>query len=35
MLNLYINRAGSNLSPIRRRMLERAKSELRRVFHRE
>jgi hypothetical protein len=35
MLNLYINRAGSNLSPTRRRVLERAKSELRRAFHRE
>jgi hypothetical protein len=35
MLNLYINRAGSNLSSTRRRVLERAKSELRRAFHRE
>jgi len=35
MLNLYINRAGTNLSPARRRVLERAKAELRRAFHRE
>jgi uncharacterized protein DUF3175 len=35
MLNLYINRAGANLSPARRRVLERAKVELRRAFHRE
>jgi hypothetical protein len=35
MLNFYINRAGSNLSPSRRRVLERAKDELRDVFHRE
>lgn len=35
MLNLYINRAGANLSPARRRVLERAKAELRRAFHRE
>jgi uncharacterized protein DUF3175 len=34
MLNFYINRAGSNLSPTRRRVLERAKDELRDVFHR-
>lgn len=35
MLNLYINRAGKNLSAERRRTLARAKVELRRVFHRE
>jgi hypothetical protein len=35
MLNLYINRAGKNLSPERRRVLERAKGELRKVFRRE
>lgn len=35
MLNLYINRAGKKLSPERRRTLDRAKTELRRVFHRE
>jgi hypothetical protein len=34
MLNLYINRAGRNLSPTRRRVLERAKEELRRAFGR-
>ncbi len=34
MLNFYINRGGSNLSPSRRRVLERAKDELRDVFHR-
>jgi hypothetical protein len=34
MLNFEINRAGRNLSPERRRTLERAKSELRRQFHR-
>jgi hypothetical protein len=35
MLNLYINRAGKNLTPERRRTLERAKGELRKVFRRE
>jgi hypothetical protein len=35
MLNLYINRAGKNLTPARRRVLERAKAELRKVFRRE
>jgi Protein of unknown function (DUF3175) len=35
MLNLYINRAGKKLSPTRRRTLERSKTELRKVFHRE
>jgi len=35
MLNFYINRAGKNLSPERRRALTRAKDELRAVFHRE
>jgi hypothetical protein len=34
MLVFYMNRAGSNLSPERRRTLERAKSELRVVFDR-
>jgi hypothetical protein len=34
MLTFYINRGGSNLSPSRRRVLERAKDELRDVFHR-
>ena|SRR5438045_1503696 len=35
MLNLYINRAGKNLTPTRKRTLERAKGELRKVFRRE
>lgn len=34
MLNFYINRAGRNLSAKRRRILERAKSELRITFGR-
>ena len=34
MLTFYINRAGSNLTPARRRVLERAKRELRRLFGR-
>lgn len=33
MLNFYINRAGKNLKPERKKILERAKIELRRVFH--
>src|SRR5439155_16295808 len=32
MLNFYINRAGKNLPPIQKRILERAKDELRGVF---
>ncbi|HUX67882.1 MAG TPA: DUF3175 domain-containing protein [Terriglobales bacterium] len=32
MLNFYINRAGKNLSRERRRVLEAAKGELRRLF---
>ena len=35
MLTFYINRAGSNLSEPRRRLLEQAKASLRRLFHRE
>jgi hypothetical protein len=35
MLNFYINRAGRKLDPTRKRVLEEAKRELRRVFHRE
>jgi hypothetical protein len=35
MLTFYINRAGKNLSATRRKKLERAKDELRKVFHRE
>jgi len=34
MLNLYINRAGRNLSARQRRVLERAKGELRLAFGR-
>lgn len=34
MLNFYINRAGRNLGPERRRILERAKDELRTAFGR-
>jgi hypothetical protein len=34
MLNFYINRAGRNLSSERRRILERAKRELRIAFRR-
>jgi hypothetical protein len=35
MLNFYVNRAGGNLPEARRRVLMRAKDELRKVFHRE
>jgi Protein of unknown function (DUF3175) len=35
MLNFYINRGGANLSARRKGVLQRAKGELRRVFHRE
>jgi len=34
MLTFYINRAGRNLDPSRRRTLERAKQELRRLYGR-
>jgi hypothetical protein len=34
MLNFYINRAGRNLGPTQRRVLDRAKAELRREFGR-
>ena len=34
MLTFYINRAGSGLGAGQRRVLERAKDELRKVFHR-
>jgi hypothetical protein len=34
MLSFYINRAGANLSPARRRILTRAKGELRKQFGR-
>ena len=32
MLNFYINRAGKNLKPTRKRILEQAKVELRKLF---
>jgi len=35
MLNFYINRAGRNLPASRKRTLNRAKVELRQLFHRE
>jgi hypothetical protein len=35
MLNFYINRAGKNLPQSRKRVLERAKNELRDVFGRK
>lgn len=34
MLNFYINRGGKNLSPSRKRVLERAKGELRALYGR-
>ena len=34
MLTFYINRAGKNLSEPRRRTLQRAKTSLRKIFHR-
>jgi len=33
MLNFYINRAGKNLNPERKKVLEQAKSELRKLFN--
>jgi len=35
MLVFYVNRAGKNLAPSQRRVLERAKDELRRLYGRE
>jgi hypothetical protein len=35
MLNFYINRAGKNLKPERRKILEQAKIELRNLFNKE
>ncbi len=35
MLTFYVNRAGKGLSAARRKKLERAKTELRKAFHRE
>lgn len=34
MLTFYVNRAGKNLPASRRRVLEAAKGQLRRLFHR-
>jgi len=34
MLNFYINRAGKNLKPSRRKILEQAKVELQKAFNR-
>jgi len=34
MLNFYINRAGKNLKPERKRILKQAKTELRKLFKR-
>ena len=34
MLTFYINRAGKNLSEPRRRLMQRAKTSLRKIFHR-
>lgn len=34
MINFYINRAGKNLPPGRRKVLGQAKVELRKLFHR-
>lgn len=33
MLNFYINRAGKNLKPERKKILEEAKKELRKLFN--
>ncbi|MBI2617524.1 DUF3175 domain-containing protein [Candidatus Gottesmanbacteria bacterium] len=33
MLNFYINRAGKNLNPERKKILQKAKDELRKMFH--
>ncbi len=35
MLNFYINRGGKNLSESKKNTLEKAKDELRKVFHRQ
>jgi len=35
MLNFYINRAGTNLSPSRKKILNQAKEELRKIFNKE
>ena len=35
MLNFYINRTGKNLPPKQKKILEQAKFELRKLFHRK
>lgn len=35
MLNFYINRGGKNLSPSQKAVLEKAKGQLRTLFHRD
>jgi len=35
MLNFYINRAGKNLTAAEKQLLEKAKGELRKLFHRK
>jgi hypothetical protein len=35
MLNFYINRGGKNLSASQKKTLEKAKKELKKVFHRD
>jgi hypothetical protein len=35
MLNFYINRGGKNLSASKKKTLEKAKKELKKVFHRD
>jgi hypothetical protein len=35
MLNFYINRAGKNLSPTKKKKLESAKGQLRKAFHKD
>lgn len=34
MLNFYINRAGKNLNPGQKKILQQSKIELRKIFHR-
>jgi hypothetical protein len=34
MLNFYINRAGKNLKPARKKILDKAKTELRQLYRR-
>lgn len=35
MLNFYLNRAGKNLSAAEKKPIERAKDELRKLYHRD